>query len=109
QLLYGFVLEKLTAFCEQAHPHWEMQDALDKLHLPGVKAVNDSEELETAIFQGSILIFFEEKQILLTADIADKPNRNPEETKTEVPVKGPRDNFIEDIGTNIALIRKRLP
>src|SRR5690606_29434 len=40
---------------------------------------------------------------------ARKPNRNPEETKMEVLVKGPRDNFIEDISVNIALLRKRLP
>lgn len=37
------------------------------------------------------------------------PNRNPEETRMEMVIKGPRDNFIEDVSVNIALIRKRLP
>ena len=36
------------------------------------------------------------------------PKRSPEESTTEVSVKGPRDAFIEDISSNIALVRKRL-
>ena len=47
--------------------------------------------------------------LLFSSNIAKKPNRNPEETNIEVPIRGPRDNFIEDISVNIALIRKRLP
>ncbi|MCP3740001.1 spore germination protein [Rossellomorea sp. BNER] len=39
---------------------------------------------------------------------SNPPKRSPEESTTEVSVKGPRDAFIEDIGSNIALIRKRL-
>ncbi|WKB37256.1 spore germination protein [Terrilactibacillus sp. S3-3] len=46
--------------------------------------------------------------MLFSADIAKRPQRNPEETKTEVIVKGPRDGFIEDLAINIALVRKRL-
>ena len=37
-----------------------------------------------------------------------KPNRNPEDTNINAPVRT-RDNFIEDISVNIALIRKRIP
>ena len=44
----------------------------------------------------------------MSIDISDRPQRSPEETKNEVTILGPRDNFIEDLPVNIALIRKRL-
>ncbi|WP_078378823.1 spore germination protein [Sutcliffiella halmapala] len=35
------------------------------------------------------------------------PNRAPEEPVTEPTIRGPRDGFVEDVYTNIALIRRR--
>ena len=53
--------------------------------------------------------FFILKIMMLYIQVISRkmPNRNPEETNIEVTVKGPRDNFIEDLSINIALIRKR--
>ena len=61
------------------------------------------------VYSGFLLLYFDEDNLLYASNIAQKPNRQPEETRMEVLVKGPRDNFIEDIRVNIALIRKRLP
>src|SRR5699024_2801845 len=71
QLLYSFVMEKLTAFCENVHPHWEKQDGLNKLQLPGIKEITDKGQLINAIFQGSAAIFFEEKGFLFSTDVAE--------------------------------------
>ena len=58
------------------------------------------------MYTGNLLLYFVEHGLLFSSNIAKKPNRNPEETNIEAPVKGPRDNFIEDISVNIALITK---
>lgn len=81
----------------------------EQLHLPSLKKVEEENEVISLVFTGNVLLFFEEDGLIFSSNIAKKPNRNPEETNIGVPVKGPRDNFIEDISVNIALIRKRLP
>lgn len=86
------------------------EDVVDShLHIPDLKKVEMTEEILSLVYTGQILLYFETENALYSSNIANKPNRKPEETKLEVVVKGARDNFIEDISTNIALIRKRLP
>ncbi|MFJ7917258.1 MULTISPECIES: spore germination protein [unclassified Lysinibacillus] len=80
-----------------------------QLHIPTLQKIKDKEEAITFVYTGFLLLYFEEEELLYASNIAKKPNRNPEETRMEVLVKGPRDNFIEDIRVNIALLRKRLP
>lgn len=80
-----------------------------KLHIPDLKAGEDLEKIVPLVYTGHVLLFFEDFGLIFTSNIGKKPNRNPEETRLEVPVKGPRDNFIEDVSVNIALMRKRLP
>lgn len=79
------------------------------LHIPSMQKVQDKEQLITFVYSGFLLLYFDEDNLLYASNIAQKPNRKPEETRMEVLVKGPRDNFIEDIRINIALLRKRLP
>ena len=79
------------------------------LVLPQLQRVDDLANCERLLFTGQCLMYFMNHHELLVTNIAKKPNRQPEDTSLEVAVKGPRDNFIEDIATNIALVRKRLP
>lgn len=68
----------------------------------------DKSALLDAVFSGQLLLLFENHHAIYSLDIANPPNRNTEESNTEVSVKGPRDGFTEQLTTNIALIRKRL-
>lgn len=68
----------------------------------------NEEQVEQTVFNGSLLLFFAKSDRLYELDLSRRPNRNVEETNTEVSIRGPRDGFIEDLQTNIALIRKRL-
>ena len=81
----------------------------EELQQLSLQPVQSKKEASQLIFKGSLLIFFYEKNKLYACDIANRPNRQPEPTALEAVVKGPRDNFIEDLMTNIALVRKRLP
>ncbi|GAA3407725.1 spore germination protein [Paenibacillus hodogayensis] len=60
------------------------------------------------LYSGELMLFFESAGLLYALNIAKPPNRTPEESSTEVSIKGPRDAFTEDMATNVALVRKRL-
>lgn len=81
---------------------------VNELHVPGLTKVVDKSEIISLVYSGNVLMYFA-SDCIFASNISKKPNRSPEETKLGVPVKGPRDNFIEDVAVNIALVRKRLP
>ncbi|MGE6752962.1 spore germination protein [Rossellomorea sp. NPDC071047] len=62
--------------------------------------------LSTALFNGYILFLIDEKIISLHA--GNFPKRLPEESSLETSIRGPKDGFVEDLNTNISLIRRRL-
>jgi len=66
------------------------------------------EELVEVVFRGSLLVLIPAIQTLYAIDLADPPKRVPSESNTEISIKGPRDGFVEEIGTNVGLIRKRV-
>jgi hypothetical protein len=75
--------------------------------------INDSAnfktEFEERLFAGSVVIFIKSyDQAFHYVDASNIPKRSPEESNTEVSIRGPRDGFVESIGDNIALIRQRL-
>ncbi|WP_368668765.1 spore germination protein [Sporosarcina sp. 6E9] len=80
-----------------------------QLHIPSLKKIEEKKDIGSLVYTGNVLIYFEDDGLLISSDIVKKPNRNPEDTNLNAPVRGPRDNFIEDISINIALIRKRIP
>lgn len=66
------------------------------------------ENLVPKIFNGQLILFVDGLASAYTLDIANLPQRKPEEASTEVSIRGPRDGFIEDLSVNVALVRKRL-
>lgn len=102
------VVPRLKAVCDKTE-QFDEASLLQKLHLPQIQKIENLQDAVTNVFNGFVLIYINRLKILLASNIESKPNRNPEETNLEVLIKGPRDNFIEDLGVNIALIRKRLP
>lgn len=68
----------------------------------------NKQKIEHAIFSGHVLIMIASTKMLFTVNLSKTPNRSPEESNTEISIRGARDGFIEDLETNFALIRKRL-
>ncbi|WP_438312934.1 spore germination protein [Sporosarcina sp. FA9] len=109
QLLNEVIVKRVELFIDELKKSPVDKDILVKLHIPSIKQVEALEDVISLVYNGHLLLYFEDEGILISSNIAKKPNRSPEETKIGPPIKGPRDNFIEDISVNIALIRKRLP
>lgn len=80
--------------------------------LPLEKVTGDGLMLRRQIVQhvldGKLIIFTPVQQRVYAWDMAKAPQRKPEESNIEVSVKGPRDGFVEEVATNVALIRKRM-
>lgn len=107
-LLYEVVLPKIENLYKQVKGQVSKAQ-IEQLTIPDLKQITTKEELISSIFDGRVILLFENLQLLYESNISKKPNRNPEETNLESIIKGPRDNFIESLETNIAIIRKRLP
>ena len=84
------------------------EQVLTGLHLPSVKEVTKKEQAVNDIYSGKALLLLGNIEAVFSINIANRPQRKPEDTAAEVTIKGPRDNFIEDLAINTALIRKRL-
>ncbi|QFG01258.1 spore germination protein [Psychrobacillus glaciei] len=108
-LLNDVIVQRVQLLCNNLAETSLEQAVNAQLHIPDIKKVKDKTEAISLVFTGHLLLYFESGHLLYSSNIAKKPNRNPEETRLEMLIKGPRDNFIEDISVNIALIRKRLP
>lgn len=72
-----------------------------------IKEVEEAEIAEN-IVKGCIIIFLEQEEKVLAVDILKFPTRTPEEPPTSPVLMGPREGFIEDIKSNITLMRRRL-
>ncbi|MCM3617747.1 spore germination protein [Sutcliffiella horikoshii] len=64
------------------------------------------EDIATFLLQGNIL--FKISDGLFGLEAVNLPKREPEESALETSIRGPKDGFVEDIKTNISLVRRRL-
>lgn len=104
-----FVLPKLDhMYGETGFRNTESIEEVQALPLTLMKAGQVLSELDTQVFQGMLVLFFEDIHTFYTMDISDAPSRSPEESSTESSIKGPQDGFTETLSINTALVRKRL-
>ncbi|QHT62133.1 spore germination protein [Paenibacillus lycopersici] len=60
------------------------------------------------LFAGDIMLLADSTGSAYAIECPGQPSRSIEESTLELSVKGPRDGFVEAIGTNLSLIRTRL-
>ncbi|MGQ7887572.1 spore germination protein [Paenibacillus sp. WC2504] len=66
------------------------------------------QEMTDCVFQGDLLLVFVASDAMYKLNICNRPQRTPDESSVEISIKGPKDGFVEEFSTNIALIRKRI-
>jgi len=79
--------------------------SLPLLELP---AKLSEESLSEYVFQGDLIVLVISTGRMFKLNICKRPERSPNESSTEISIKGPKDGFTEDLVTNVALIRKRV-
>jgi hypothetical protein len=79
-------------------------------HIPFVqnKEWTDADEGVRLLLEGQCLLIPTHVNHFLSFDVKRSDYRSITEPQSEATVRGPREGFVEDIGRNVALIRKRL-
>ncbi|MBY0204632.1 spore germination protein [Paenibacillus cucumis (ex Kampfer et al. 2016)] len=67
-----------------------------------------TELISLRVFEGHLLLCLPSLQTMWSIDISNMATRTPEESTTEVSIRGARDGFIEPLAVNVSLIRSRL-
>ncbi|WP_339146825.1 MULTISPECIES: spore germination protein [unclassified Sutcliffiella] len=101
QYLNQYILPKLS----------ECKETSVKVHLQTLFQVQEVtskslEDVASLLFDGDVIFYIEKS--LLSMKAGEIPKRQPEESALETSIRGPKDGFVEDIRTNISLIRRRL-
>ena len=78
------------------------------LSVASVKRTKDYNMVQTEIFDGSVVIKIENEPEMLIVGLTDFSKRSIAEPPNASVVRGPREGFIEEIETNISLIRRRI-
>ncbi|MFD0828064.1 spore germination protein [Neobacillus sp. M.A.Huq-85] len=96
-----YILPKFIAFEGQVP-----DQALPLLFQAKNVSDNTVEEISRLLLAGNVLFLLEHSFFAIHA--GSLPKRTPEESAIETSIRGPKDGFVEDIRTNISLIRRRL-
>lgn len=73
-----------------------------------VKEVKTLDEVVEGVLSGDAALFIDGFDIVLLINVKGWATRNIQETATEAVIRGPREGFIEDLSTNIALLRRKI-
>ncbi len=84
------------------------QTVAETLLFPELKRANKVEDIVKEILDGNSLLLIDGLAVGFIVGAKLLPNRAVMEPPTDVAVKGPREGFIEDVKTNMGLVRKRL-
>ncbi len=74
-----------------------------------VKQVENIEDCVNEILKNQLILYINETPQFLAIDVEFFPTRAITEPPTSAVLQGPREGFVEDIKTNISLVRRRFP
>ncbi|MFC5451110.1 spore germination protein [Paenibacillus aestuarii] len=103
----NYVMLHLESMIE-LHPDEQSLERYGPLRLKRLNVKDNVDTLTAHVFTGDLIIYLEKSHTFYSLVIADAPKRNPEESASEVSIKGARDGFTEDLDTNVALVRRRI-
>lgn len=78
------------------------------ISIANMKESQTLEQTVNSILSGHTALFIEGSETALLASLHGGETRSVEEPQTEAVVRGPREGFVESLGTNISLIRRKI-
>ncbi|MGE6595203.1 spore germination protein [Bacillus proteolyticus] len=108
--LDGEKLQKYLMPTLLEHPNPSFEVLKEHIPMSGITITNDLQKIEDMVLKGHAIIQLNQQdQKCMLANIAIDNYRAPTPPLNESTVIGPQEGFVEDIDTNINLVRKRLP
>lgn len=101
------LLSSYTAH-ENSTPETIDVDAEQVLPIGKINRTSKVSDIVRHLLSGQVAILAAENTCAMTAAVNGRVHRNPEEPPSELVVRGPREGFIENISTNIGLLRSRI-
>lgn len=110
QLLGDLIARPLSKLClKDIGRYATKEEFIEKsLLFPELKKPQTPQEMSEEVLDGNALLLVDTLAVGFVVGAKLLPVRSIIEPPTDVAVKGPREGFIEDIKTNMALVRKRL-
>lgn len=71
-------------------------------------ATSELHEAVAAVLEGEVVLLIDNEERLIIFPFTSYDKRSVDEAKNEVVVRGPREAFVEDLKTNIGLLRRRI-
>ncbi|PGK25498.1 spore germination protein GerIA [Bacillus cereus] len=108
--LDGEKLQKYLMPTLLERPNASLEELKEHIPMSGITITNDLLKIEDMVLKGHAIIQLNQQdQKCMLANIAIDNYRAPTPPLNESTVIGPQEGFVEDIDTNINLVRKRLP
>ncbi|PRT46252.1 spore germination protein [Bacillus wiedmannii] len=108
--LDGEKLQKYLMPTLLERPNASLEELKEHIPMSGITVTNDLQKIEDMVLKGHAIIQLNQQdQKCMLANIAIDNYRAPTPPLNESTVIGPQEGFVEDIDTNINLVRKRLP
>ncbi|RGN78080.1 spore germination protein [Bacillus cereus] len=108
--LDGEKLQKYLMPTLLERPNATLEELKENIPMSGITITNDLQKIEDMVLKGHAIVQVNQQdQKCMLANIAIDNYRAPTPPLNESTVIGPQEGFVEDIDTNINLVRKRLP
>lgn len=111
QYISSFIIEPLVEFqwtksSESSLSIYTLQrDVLKNSKIDPVKTID---EVIQGLLSGQTALFMEGAREALLLETFGAESRSVQQSETEVTVRGPREGFVERIGVNVSLLRRKL-
>jgi hypothetical protein len=94
-------IHKLTSFSSV--------EGIDAAKSVNMEYESNKADFSALVFTGHAVLWFPLLSAAFALSIENIPNRTTEQSTIDVSIRGPKDGLVENIETNVGLIRKRLP
>ncbi|MBQ3220610.1 MAG: spore germination protein [Clostridia bacterium] len=108
ELLGTLVARPLTDLYEEKQGGRDKASVEKTVLFPELKRVENTADMVSEVLDGNTLLLVDGLAVGFIAGAKLLPVRAVIEPPTDIAIKGPREGFIEDIKTNMTLVRKRL-
>lgn len=85
-----------------------LDDLMQKIAIAGATKKQNMKEIINDLLSGNIIVILDNLQEVCSCPCAGFEKRAVTEPPTSAVLKGPREGFVEDINTNLSLIRRKL-
>jgi len=80
----------------------------DVLPILDIERVNELKSVASGMLQGKCAILLDQCNDILLADVSISKKGSPSKPQNEQTIRGSNEGFVDDVGVNIQLIRKRI-